>query len=194
MEFEDLVKVWRDEGTGEVRRTRVESLSDLRGRAKQQEENARHRFRRAVIVWLAIVPLFGFGICLAFLRGDLLDGTALAILAIGCVAPAVYYLKKRIRAEVDPALPVRVALATEVERLRELRLSIRAMSNWVAGALVIVGLMIPSDSDEPLHAIAWAAFFCLVGISGWKGWRRFANRLQPTIEELESWIADLERI
>jgi hypothetical protein len=193
MEFDELAKVWREEESSEIRRTRVESLSDLRGRATQIEKNTRHRFRRATIVWLVLVPWFAFWAYVGIRRGSPLVTIGCIIMVVGCIAPAVF-LRRMGAAKVDLTLPVRVAVAKEVERVRDLQRVIRRMIEWVAGSLMVgAPLFIAGASSSPTR-IPLIALVILVGIASRRGWRRFADRLNATSEELESWIPDLERL
>lgn len=194
MEFEDLAKVWRDEETGELRRTRVESLSDLQTRATRAEARARRRFRRAAIIWLVMVPWFGFWAVLGVLTGSPLFAIGCTLLAVGCTAPVVYF-RRMSRRETDATLSVRETLAREIARLRALRRAIRRMIDWVMGSLVVGGPMIALGA-RPFWsgALVLSALFVLVGLAGRGAWRRFADNTKKTSAELESWLVDLETV
>lgn len=194
MEFENLGKVWREEETGELVRTRVERLSELRRQTTQAEKKARNRIRRATVLGIVLVPGLAFIAILMMVTGNLRTGIGFAVMAIGCTAPMIY-LRRAGNTAVDPMLPVRAVLEKEVERLRALRRSILAITGWVTGALVLGGpLLVLGVSSSPIKIFLWSAILILVGIRGPVAWQRYATQLQAARKQLERWIADLESI
>lgn len=55
MQFEDIARVWREEGTGTIRRTRTEDLSVVLGRVGRLGIALRRRVAR--LTWVVAVPL-----------------------------------------------------------------------------------------------------------------------------------------
>jgi hypothetical protein len=194
MEFDDLVRVWKESDTGDVRRTRVESLADLRGRTTKSEQNARKRVRRATIIWLIMVPWFGFWAITGVVRGNILFAVGCLIVVVGCSAPA-FYLRQIANSTGDVTLPLGTAVAREVERMRALQTLIRRMIDWVAGSLVIGGPLIIAGSSSSLARTALFGALCIgIALVSRRGWRRVSDRLGANSVELESWLGDLQRV
>jgi hypothetical protein len=194
MDFEELVRVWRDTATGDVRRTRIESLEDLRRRTTRSERNARKRVRRATIIWLVLVPWFGFWAIAGVVRGNAVFAVGCLIAVIGCTAPA-FYLRRISNSTGDPTLPLGTAVAREVERMRSLQTLIRRMIDWVVGSLVVGGpLIVAGSSSSPARTALFGALCVVVGLVSRRGWRRIADRMGANSMELESWLTDLQRV
>ncbi len=194
MEFDDLVRVWREQDTGDVRRTRIESLSELRGRATRTEANSRKGFRRAAIIWLVMVPLFTFGAVQGFLTGNPDRRHRLHHVGRGLRGTHRLSRPRHELPEPEPTLPVRAAVEQEIQRLRIVGRAIRRMIDWVVGSLAVGGSLVALALNAPLNGIVMSLVFILIALAARKAWRRLAARAQAAGSELESWIADLERV
>ena len=117
MEFEEIGRVWREQGTGTIRRTRTENLSSALERAKRSGAARRRRFARSA--WIVAVPMvliFGY---MAWRAPNLIAAAGAVVLTAVAGLVAVRYRAIGRRTS-DTALPVRQALQAELGHLTDL--------------------------------------------------------------------------
>lgn len=197
MKFEDLKRVWREEGTGGYKRVRIEDLSAAHGRAS----NHLNRLVRWIGPFLMItlfftIPVFGWGAINA--PRPLLAWPG-AVLLWGWLAYQLAVWWNLRKAKPDPGLPVRDAVHAELARLRMLE-RFRENVPWSL-PIFIVGevLIFVGASGDPRESL-WTILTFSAAVLGLAAWGRRRNRrelervVRPLREELESWIVDLEEL
>ena len=197
MRFEDLKRVWREEGTGNYKRVRIEDLSVARGRASDHL-NHEVRFGIPLLVILLVVTIPLFAAAAVGAPRPLLAWSG-AVLLWGWLASISAVWWKLWKAAPDPGLPVRDAVYAELERLRMLE-RFRGNFRWyvlpfIAGEiLMFVGLR--ADLREGLGMILGftAAILALAAFARRKNRRDLQRVVRPLKEELESWTVDLEEL
>ncbi len=118
MRFEDLKRVWREEGTGEYKRVRIEDLSAAHGRASNHlNRMVRLGLRSIGIMLLITIPLFGRAAINAPWPLLVWPGAVLLWGWLGYIFVSWWKLG---RAKPDPGLPVLDAVHSELDRLRML--------------------------------------------------------------------------
>lgn len=195
MRFEDLKRVWREEGTGEYKRVKIEDLSAAHGRASSHlNRMVRLGLRFLGIMLLITIPLWGWGAINA--PRPLLAWPG-AVLLWGLLAYLFVFWWKLGGAKPDPGLPVRDAVNAELERLRTLE-RFRESLPWSLPAFVVgeISLVIGLGANprESLGLVLiFSAVVLVIAVLGRRGNRRILERVvRPLREELESWAADLE--
>lgn len=199
MEFEEIGQVWREQGTGTVRRMRIEDLSSVLGRAKGLGAARRRRFAR--LAWVVAVPLFLLFGYMAWEAPNLVAAFGAVLLATFAAIVAVRY-RAIGRGTSDAALPVRVALQAEVahlsalERLRRDAPWIRALF-WVGYGVYVLGAVVLEEDDPRVRALAVGLFLCVLLIS--EGLIYFARHRDPRVtwtlrDELKSWLDSLDEL
>jgi hypothetical protein len=197
MRFEDLPRVWREEGTGQYKRARIEDLAAAHGRARRHL----HRWVRGGLLSLSVllvitVPLFGLGAINA--PRPILAWSG-AILLWGWLAHPLAFWWRLGRTKPDPGLPVRDAVRAELGRLRMLE-QFRQHSPWsltafVAGEICLFIGLGPDPREGMVTILSWSAIVLLIAALAVRGNRRQLERVdRPMREELESWASDLDRI
>jgi len=198
MNFEDIGRVWREEGTGEYRRRRIEDLSAVLDRAMRLNAAVRRRMR--VYGWVVAVPL-----ALVFAFMALRAPTALAAVGAGILAAwamvVLLVYRAMSRRGSDAALPVRLAIETEVGHLRALeRFGRRA--KWhravLAGGYLLYTFGVVTEVDDAgVRVTAMALFLMFFGsieLAIYVARRRGPGPTRSLREDLESWLEGLEAI
>ena len=197
MTFEDLKRVWREEGIGEYKRVRIEDLSGAHGRASRHLNRlVRWIGPLLVILLLVTIPLWGWGAINA--PRPLLAWPG-AVLLWGWIAKQLAVWWNLRKAKPDPGLPVRDAVYAELERLRMVE-RFRENMHWylvtfiVGEILLFVGLS--ADLRESLYAILpfSAAVLGLAALGRRVNRRELERVVRPLREELESWVVGLEEL
>ncbi len=201
MTFDDVGRVWREDVTGEFRRTRVEDLSTARRRAAKFDARARRYWWYGTVGAIVTVPVYTFAVILGIMRGYLVSSLGFVIVAISVVIVAIEFRKLR-GAAPDPTLPVSAAVEAQVARLlaRERYLNTlgwRFLAPFVVGYLLIMaGLSVTWPEGDPVSLgwrVRWsvlAIVLCLIIVFGNR--RRARLEVRPLREDLQSWLADLE--
>ena len=196
MKFEDVGRIWRDQDTGEFFRTRVEDLSSARDRAAKLDGWAWRLGLMWTVLAIVTVPVGVF----AGIR-EIRNGQPVAALGVVIVLVSISSLAIRIRmirgAKADPTLPVSEAIEEQVAGL----LGMERFHNtveWYLGPFVVGYLVVAASAGDQypwsldgrvrMSILAIVAFGLVVF-----GQRRRARLdVRPLIEDLESWLADLE--
>lgn len=196
MNFDDIGRVWREEGTEEFRRTRIEDLSTVRGRAARLMNRARRLVLVDMVAALVAIPFFTYQAIRAPSALAALGAIIIVIMLI------VIPIRLRVirRAAPDPTLPVRVAVQAEVTRLRALERFHRTVEWYLVPValgmiLYLAGLSVDIVGDPV--PVAFRIRMSILGVAAF-GLVIFGNRVslrlrvQPLREDLESWLTDLE--
>lgn len=196
MNFDDIGRVWREEGTEDVRRTRIEDLSTVRGRAARLIAGARRSVLVDTVAALLAIPFFTYQ---AIRAPSALTALGAIIIVIVVVVIPIRLRVIR-RAAPDPTLPVRVAVQAEATRLRALERFQRTVEWYLGPAAVgmilyLAGLSVDIVGDPV--PVAFRIRMSVLGVAAF-GLVIFLNRcslrlrVQPLREDLESWLTDLE--
>lgn len=196
MNFEDIGRVWRDQGTGDFQRQKIENLSTVQGRAERFLDRL---YRRGMVIMVITFLAMAAGVAAgaADAARPWLAWPGLIIL-IATLLRTLFGLQALRRPRVDATPPVRHAVQAAVGRLRRLE------RFWERAALhfylpVLVGEILAFEGFRPIGApergVETAGFYALlflIVVGGSLGNRRTAKRnVRPLREDLESWLADL---
>ena len=195
MRFEDLKRVWREEGPGEYKRVKIEDLSAAQGRAGNHlNRMVRLGLRSIGTIMLISIPLLVRAAIKAPWPLLAWSGAALGWGWLGYLFVSWWKLG---RAKPDPGLPVRDAVDAELERLRMLE-RFREGLPWSMPAFVVGQIVfhigMTADLRESLgRVLIFSAMVLLITALGFRGnWRRLERVVRPLREELEGWARDLE--
>ncbi len=116
MNFDEVGRIWREEVTGEFRRTRIEDLSTARERAAKFDARARRYWWSGTIGAIVGVPAYiSMAIGLIW-RGYFVATLGMVIITAAVVTLAIQW--RRLRGEApDHTLSVSAAVEAEVARL-----------------------------------------------------------------------------
>ena len=201
MNFDEVGRIWREEVTGEFRRTRIEDLSTARDRAAKLEAEARRKWLAGTFMAIVMVPAYIAGVILAITRGYIVTSLGGVILTISIVIWAIEWRKLR-GAAPDLTLPVSAAVEAQVARLlaweRYLNtLGWRFLAPFVVGyLLVMAGLSVTWPEGDPMP-LGWrvrVSIFAVVllVLKVFISRREARLKVRPLREELESWLTDLK--
>ena len=199
MEFEEIGRVWRDQTSGVVRRTRTEDLSSVLERAKKSGAARRRRFAR--LAWIGALPmvlLFGYGAWVAP-NAVAAAGAILMAGAAGIVAVRYRAIGRRISLS---TLPVREALEAEVAHLDALA-RLRRAAPWIRGVywvgfgVYVLGVVVREEIGLQARDLMLEFYASILLIT--EGMIYFARRgrAQPkrTLrDELTSWLGSLDEL
>lgn len=198
MEFEDIGRVWREEGTGTIRRTRTEDLSVVLERVRRPGIARRRRFAR--LTWVVAVPLVLVFAYMAWNAPNLI--AAAGAVLMGALAAWVAVRYRAIGRTTDATLPVRLALQSELAHLNALgRLRRNApwfrTLYWIGYAAFVVGVIALEEGDPRVRDRTVGLYLSIPLIV--EGLIYFArrNKRQATRtlkEELSSWLDSLDEI
>ena len=73
MNFDEVGRIWREEVTGEFRRTRIEDLSTARDRAAKLDAEARRKWWAGTFMAFVVVPVYVAGLISLITRGYLVS-------------------------------------------------------------------------------------------------------------------------
>ena len=195
MRFEDLKRVWREEGTGEYKRVKIEDLSPAQGRASNLLNRfVRHRLRFLGIVLLIAIPLLSRAAINAPWPLFAWPG---AVLFWGWFAYLFVSIWKLGRAKPDPGLPVRDAVHAELERFRMLERAFKRRLLFFPALVVGLICLFVGLSPNPRERLGIILTFSVVqflltALLRPRVRRRREQVVRPFREELESWASDLE--
>ncbi len=200
MNFDEVGRVWREEVTGEFRRTRIEDLSPARDRAAKLDAEARRKWWLGTVMAIVSVPASIFTVIVGISRGYLVTSLGLVILTVSIAIWAIEWRKLR-GAAPDPTLPVSAAVEAQVARLLAWErymntLGWRFLAPFVVGyVLVMAGLSVTATGDP--SSLGWrvrASIFTIVLslFVTFQNRRRARLEVRPLREDLQSWLADLE--
>jgi hypothetical protein len=195
MTFEDLGRVWQEQGSGDFQRRKIESLSTVRGKARRLLS----RVHRAGM-W--IVPLTVIVCAIFFIPGMLasprpwlaVPGVLILFVWLAFVFKVVIQLGAVKGGE---PLPVRSSVESEVQRLRTLE-RFWGGAHWLFLAFLVGEVMLfesfrPLDAERGVTSGGFYVFLAALVVYGTLARRRDARqKVRPLREELESWLAGLE--
>ena len=195
MRFEDLKRVWREEGTGEYKRAKIEDLSAAQRRASDLLKRVvRRRLGATGRMLLISIPLLSWAAINAPWPLFAWPG---AVLCWSWFAYLFVSHWKVGRAKPDPGLPVRDAVHAELERFRMLERHFER--RVLVFPLLVVGMicLFVGLSRDPQERLGIILTFSVVQLlfMAWARPRVRRNRervVRPLREELESWARDLE--
>lgn len=197
MNFDDLVRMWREEGTGDYLRTRVEALSSARNRVEQVDASVRRRDLVFTVFAVLFVPiLVSVGVrAPSFV-------SAFGVVLIGMSFAASWLLRRRARHDrPDPTLPVRASVADAIARLRAQERFLGYLRPWVllplaAGMILAVAGAPVNRAGDPVSVqfrIGYTAVVIALVSVILAGSRYTARKeYRPLREDLESWLEDLD--
>ena len=193
MRFEDLKRVWCEEGTGEYKRVRIEDLSEARGRASNHlNRMVRGGVGLGGIMLLITIPLFGRAAINA--AWPLLAWPG-AVLLWGWLTYLFVSMWKVGRAKPDPGLPVLDAVHAELDRLRMMerfRVGVPwSLPAFVAGEISLFIGLTPNPRESLVRVLMFSAAVLLITALAWRQNWRFFEQVVRLKEELESWAGDL---
>jgi hypothetical protein len=195
MNFEDLGRVWQEQGTGDFQRRKIENLSTVRGKAERLL-NGVHRNGKWIGAVTVILCAVFFTLGLLASEKPWLAGSGVLILSVwlAYVISVVLRLGKAKGAE---SLPVRDSVESEVRRLRILE-GFWGKVHWPL-LLFLVGEVMafegfrPSGAERGAMSGGFYVFLVVLVVFGTLARRRDArHKVRPLREELESWLAGLE--
>ncbi len=200
MNFDEVGRIWREEVTGEFRRTRIEDLSTARDRAAKLDAEARRKWWAGTFMAFVVVPVYTVSVIFVITRGYLVAALGQSILTISIVIWAIEWRKLR-GAAPDPTLPVSAAVEAQVARLLAWErymntLGWRFLAPFAVGYLLIMaGLSVTLDGDPMslgfrVRASIFTIVLCLIVV--FSNRRRARLEVRPLREDLQSWLADLE--
>ncbi len=200
MNFDEVGRVWREEVTGEFRRTRIEDLSTARDRAAKLDAEARRKWWAGTFMAFVSVPVYIFAVILGISRGYLVASLGFVIVTISIVIWAIEWRKLR-GAAPDPTLPVSAAVEAQVARLLAWErymdtLGWRFLAPFVVGYLLIMaGVSVSWPEGDPVSR-GWRVRMSIYTIvlsvfTVFYNRRRARLEVRPLREDLQSWLADL---
>jgi hypothetical protein len=195
MTFEDLGRVWQEQGTGDFQRRKIESLSTVRGKAERLLNGVHRNGKWIGGFTLTLFVVFATPVLLDAPR-PWLAGSGWLVLSVWLVHVTRVVLALGGAKGAEP-LPVRDSVESEVRRLRILE---RFWGNVHWGFLVfLVGEVMTFEGMRPVGAergVMSGGFYVLLivlVVYGTLARRRDArSKVKPLREELESWLAGLE--
>ena len=195
MTFDDLGRVWQEQGTGDFQRRKIENLSTVRGKAERLLTGM-HRRGKWIGGSTAILFVLFFTPALLNSPRPWLAGPGVLVLSVWLlhVIRVVLTLGSAKGAE---SLPVRDSVESEVRRLRILE---RFWGNvhwgflaFLVGEVMTFEGMRASGAERGVMSGGFYAFLAVLVVFGTLARRRDARqKVRPLREELESWLAGLE--
>lgn len=196
MTFDDIGRVWREQGTGDFQRRKIENLSTVRGRAERFLDRL---YRQGM--FLFVVTFLSLAVVGAVVAADAprpwLAWPGMVIL-IGTLLRGLLAWQALRRPQVDATPPVRHAVKAAVDRLRYIE------GVWEGAARLrfylpfLVGEILSFEGFRPVGAergVMTAGFYCfllfIVVYGSFKNRRAARQTVRPLREDLESWLADL---
>lgn len=198
MTFDDIGRVWREEPSGEIKRRRVENLSDVMGRADRFLGPLYRNGKRIFILTAAlVVPVLAWGVIKAPRPQLALPGTLMLWLWLALT----WRRWRKLRPPTpDSTQPVRVTVQAEVRRLRFLERFWGDIS-WGMIALFLVGEVLAFEGLRPAgggSSIVSLVFYpFLIGIIAVVVFRNpvvARKKVRPLREDLESWLEGLQAL
>ncbi len=199
MNFDEVGRIWREEVTGEFRRTRVEDLSTARNRAARFDAEARRNFWFGTVLAIVLVPTATLSAIMQVSRGYLVATLGLVLITISVVMLVIRW--RRLRGAVpDPTLPVSVAVEAQVARLLAWERYKNTVGWWFLGPFVVGYLLVMAGDKVDLAGdpVSFSGVRLSILVIVLCVFLAFYNRrdarlkVRPLREELESWLADLK--
>lgn len=197
MEFEHIGRVWREEATGQLRRTRTEELSAAMGRAARYNAGVRRRLGiSSLVIAVPLVLTFSYMAVRAPNAAALAGAVILAVLA----AVVFFWYRRISHATVDAMLPVRQALEAEVATLHLLgRFGQRAnrarVVLFLGTMLFVAGHLAATPAATAAVQRSWMLalllIFVLIELLIRVGRQRTPSYTRELERELESWLDGL---
>jgi hypothetical protein len=195
MTFEDLGRVWQEQGSGDFQRRKVENLSTVRGKAERLLSGMHRRGKWITAVTVTLCAVF-FTMGMLAAPRPWLAGSGVLILSVwmGYVIKGVIELGSPKGAA---SLPVRASVESEVRRLKVLE-RFWGGTGWLLAAFLVGEVMAfegfrPLDAERGVMTGGFYVFLVALVVFGTRARRRDARfKVQPLREELESWLAGLE--
>lgn len=191
MNIDDIGQIWREEGTDDFVRRRIEKLSTVRDRATELDARVRRRDLRETLAAVLVIPL-----CLFWaVRASTPTSALGAVILVIAVAILPFRLRMARRPARDPTLPAGRVVEVEVARLREQERLLGSVLVWHLGPagigliLFIGGSALVSPLFKALFTLAVLVGLGLIVVIN----QRAAQlTIQPLREELESWLSGFE--
>lgn len=195
MNFEDLGRVWQEQGTGDFQRRKVESLSTVRGRAEKLLGGV-HRGGKWLVGFtlLLCVPVFSWGVLNS-------ERPWLAAPGVLILWGWTFYLVRLALSLGRPKgarpVPVRDAVESEVHRLGLLE-RFWGNAHWLFLTFLVGEVMAyegfrPAGLERGPLSVGFYVALIVIVLTGTLGRRRDArSKVRPLREELEGWLAGLE--
>ena len=197
MVFEDVGRVWREEGD-DIRRRRIEDLSVVRSRADGFLARLYHRGRRIfALTALTVVPIFTWGAFNSPRPELVVPGVLMVFTWLG----SIWIRWRQLRPPPpDVTLPVCDAVRGEVDRLRFLERFWGKVKWWSLG-LFVVGEVLVFEGLRPVGAVRGPVSFGFYGLMivivstiVFRNPVYAQLKVRPLREELESWIEGLQAL
>lgn len=193
MTFEDLERVWQEQGTGDFQRRKIESLSTVRGKAERLL-NGIHRRGKWVTAFTVTMCAIFFTMGLLNSQRPWLAGSGVLLLSV-FLAYVIKVVLELGGAKGAEPLSVRASVESEVRRLRILE---RFWGNvhwpllvFLAGEVMMFEGFRPPDAE--LGRAGFYLILAAIVAYGTLARRRDArHKVRSLREELESWMAGLE--
>ena len=195
MNFEDIGRVWREQGTGDFQRQKIENLSTVQGRA---ERFLGRLYRQGMVIFvITFLSLAAVVAIAADAARPWLAWPGLIIL-IAPLLRGLFRWQALRRPSVDATPPVRHAVQATVDRLRfierfwERAGTLHFYLPFLVGEILAFEGFRPIGAERGVMTAGFYAFLFLIVVCGSRGNRRAARRnVRPLREDLESWLADL---
>jgi hypothetical protein len=197
MNFEDIGRVWREQGTGDFQRRKIENLSMVQGRAERFLD--RH-YRKGI--FLFVITFLGLAAAVAVAAVADAGRPWLAwpglIILIATLLRGLFSWQGLRRPRIDATPPVRHAVQAAVDRLVfmerfwERAGTLRFYLPFLTGEILAFEGFRPVGEERGIVSAGFYSLLFFIVVYGSFNNRRAARQtVRPLREELESWLADL---
>lgn len=188
-DFESLRRAWRIEAP-DASTAPAEAVERVRDRALALSRTMRRRDRLETVVALLLFPFFSW---IAVAEPSPISTAGAVVVAAWCILMPLRLRHARGRAS-DPGQPVRDFLQAELEHTRSQRRLLGSVAWWyVAPVTVGVILIVAGGDASPAFKMGYSGLVLLLGLVVLILNRRAAQHtLQPMIDNLERWLAELD--
>ena len=195
MTFEDIGRVWREQGTGDFQRRKIENLSTVQGRA---ERFLGRLYRQGMFIFVvtflslaAVVTVVAVAAPRPWLAWPGM------IILIALLLRVLFRWQAFRHPPVDATPPVRHAVQAAVDRLSLIerlweRAALHFYLPFLLGEILAFEGLRPVGAERGIMTAGFYAFLFFLVVYGSLGNRRAARQMvRPLREDLESWLADL---
>ena len=197
MNFEDIGRVWREQGTGDFQRRKIENLSTVQGRA---ERFLGRLYRQGMVIF--VVTFLSLAAVVAAAAVAAAPRPWLAwpgmIILVATLLRGLFRWQALRRPRVDATPPVRHAVQAAVDRLRfiegfwERAGRPRFYLPFLVGEILAFEGFRPVGAERGVMTAGFYALLVFIVVYGSLQNRRAARQtVRPLREDLESWLADL---